>query len=102
MEPALLLCDEPTSALDPETIGEVLITLQNLAASGMTMICVTHEMGFASRVANNIVFMDHGRIIETGTPAELLRNPKSPRLREFLGQLISLDRPMVLGEQNDC
>ena len=78
-----MLFDEPTSALDPEMIQEVLDTMTMLAASGMTMMCVTHEMAFARNVADTVVFMDHGEIIEVGRPEELFAAPKSQRLRDF-------------------
>jgi polar amino acid transport system ATP-binding protein len=84
VDPALMLFDEPTSALDPELVGEVLGVLRDLAASGMTMLVVTHEIGFAAKVADRIAFMDHGRIIESGPARELLAAPKEPRLRQFL------------------
>jgi polar amino acid transport system ATP-binding protein len=87
MEPKLLLFDEPTSALDPELVGEVLEVMRDLARGGMTMVVVTHEMGFARDVADNIVFMDGGVVVETGAPAEMLGTPKSGRLREFLSNV---------------
>ena len=85
---SILILDEPTSALDPEMIGEVLETMTGLAASGMTMLCVTHEMGFARQVANRIIFMDEGRIIEENSPENFFDNPSSERLRTFLGQVL--------------
>ena len=88
LNPKVMLFDEPTSALDPEMIKEVLDILVGLADSGMTMLCVTHEMGFARRVADRIVFMDQGQIIETGRPEQLFENPQSERLRAFLSQLL--------------
>ena len=88
MNPKIMLFDEPTSALDPEMIGEVLDVMTNLAKEGMTMVCVTHEMGFAREVADRLVFMDHGEIIETGTPEEFFTNPKHPRLKQFLQQIL--------------
>jgi general L-amino acid transport system ATP-binding protein len=88
MEPRIMLFDEPTSALDPEMIKEVLETMVELADTGMTMICVTHEMGFARTVANRIVFMDHGEIVEIAPPEEFFTNPKSERTKEFLGQIL--------------
>ena len=88
MKPKVMLFDEPTSALDPEMIGEVLETMTGLAASGMTMLCVTHEMGFARQVANRIIFMDEGRIIEENSPENFFDNPSSERLRTFLGQVL--------------
>ncbi len=88
MKPRIMLFDEPTSALDPEMIGEVLETMKALAESGMTMVCVTHEMGFAREVANRIVFMDGGRIIEAHPAEEFFTQPRSERLRSFLGQIL--------------
>ena len=88
MDPEVLLFDEPTSALDPEMVGEVLTVMQDLAKSGLTMLVVTHEMGFARSVANNVVFMDGGVIVEQGTPDEVLLNPKTPRLQEFLAKVL--------------
>ena len=87
MRPRIMLLDEPTSALDPEMIGEVLDVMIELAGSGMTMVCVTHEMGFARRVADRVVFMDGGELVEQGTPAELFAAPRSERLRTFLARL---------------
>jgi glutamate transport system ATP-binding protein len=89
MEPKVMLFDEPTSALDPEMINEVLDVMRELAASGMTMVVVTHEMGFARTVANRVVFMDDGRIVETAPPAEFFANPRSERARNFLGKVLS-------------
>jgi general L-amino acid transport system ATP-binding protein len=91
MEPQIMLFDEPTSALDPEMIKEVLETMIGLADSGMTMICVTHEMGFARQVADRVVFMDQGEIIETGTPQEVFDHPRSTRLKQFLCQVVRAD-----------
>jgi ABC-type polar amino acid transport system ATPase subunit len=88
MEPRIMLFDEPTSALDPEMIGEVLDAMADLARGGMTMVVVTHEMGFASRVSDRVVFMDGGRVVEEGTPKEIFENPKSERLQRFLGQVL--------------
>ena len=88
MKPKVMLFDEPTSALDPEMIGEVLETMTALAASGMTMLCVTHEMGFARQVANRIIFMDEGRIIEENNPENFFNNPTSERLKLFLSQIL--------------
>ena len=88
MRPELMLFDEPTSALDPEMVGEVLDVMVNLARDGMTMICVTHEMGFARTVADMVVFMDKGQILETGTPQEIFVHPKHPRLQQFLNQVL--------------
>jgi len=89
MQPKIMLFDEPTSALDPEMIGEVLETMVGLAESGMTMICISHEMGFARQVANRIIFMDDGRLIEQSEPEGFFENPKSERLRQFLSQILS-------------
>jgi ABC-type polar amino acid transport system ATPase subunit len=89
MEPHIMLFDEPTSALDPEMISEVLDTMEELAASGMTMICVTHEMGFAERIADRIVFMDSGRIAEEGPPSEIFKHPKTERLSQFLQRILT-------------
>ncbi len=88
MQPRVMLFDEPTSALDPEMVNEVLDTMMELAESGMTMLCVTHEMGFARKVADRLVFMDQGQIVEEGAPDELFDNPRSPRLQAFLGKLM--------------
>lgn len=90
MDPDILCFDEPTSALDPELTGEVLQVIKGLAAEHMTMLIVTHEMGFAKEVASSIVFMDDGRILERGTPEELLVNPKEERIRAFLNKLLSV------------
>lgn len=84
MNPEVILFDEPTSALDPEMVGEVLALMRNLAEDGMTMICVTHEMGFAREVAQRIFFMDGGKIAEQGSPAQIFDEPKSERLQQFL------------------
>jgi polar amino acid transport system ATP-binding protein len=84
MQPRVMLFDEPTSALDPELVGEVLTVMRELAAEGMTMVIVTHEMGFAAHVADRVIFMDQGRIVEEGPPKILLHDPQSPRLRQFL------------------
>ena len=88
MKPELMLFDEPTSALDPEMVGEVLDVMVNLAKEGMTMICVTHEMGFARSVADRVVFMADGQILEVGTPDEIFDAPKHPRLQQFLNQVL--------------
>ncbi len=88
MEPNYMMFDEPTSALDPEMIKEVLDVMIDLAKEGMTMLCVTHEMGFAREVADEIIFMDFGRIVERGTYEEFFENPKSERAREFLKQIL--------------
>jgi polar amino acid transport system ATP-binding protein len=87
-EPEVLLFDEPTSALDPEMIGEVLEVMLELAKSGMTLVVVTHEMGFAREVATRVVFMDQGKILEIGTPSEIFDHPKSERLQDFLSKVI--------------
>ena len=88
MKPKLMLFDEPTSALDPEMVGEVLDVMVSLAEEGMTMICVTHEMGFARTVADRLIFMDHGQILEMGKPDTLFNSPRHPRLRQFLTQIL--------------
>jgi len=88
MNPDVILFDEPTSALDPEMVGEVLDLMKSLAEEGMTMIIVTHEMGFAREVANKILFIDEGKILESGTPEEFFGNPKHPRLKEFLSKVL--------------
>ena len=88
MEPDVMLFDEPTSALDPEMVGEVLQVMKNLADDGMTMVIVTHEMGFAREVANRVLFIDEGKIQEENTPEEFFANPKNPRLREFLSKVL--------------
>ena len=87
MDPEIMLFDEPTSALDPEMVGEVLAVMKQLAASGMTMICVTHEMGFAREVADDIWFMEHGAVMERGKPADLINSPSHPRLQAFLSSI---------------
>ena len=87
--PQLILFDEPTASLDPEMVREVLQTMESLAADGMTMIIVTHEMGFARRVADRVIFMDQGQIVETAPPGEFFDAPRSPRLRAFLGRLLT-------------
>ena len=88
MNPEVILFDEPTSALDPEMVGEVLDVMKALAKSGITMVCVTHEMGFAKEVASRIIFIDKGKIAEDGTPEEVFGNPKNARLREFLSKIL--------------
>ncbi|MBQ3279582.1 MAG: amino acid ABC transporter ATP-binding protein [Clostridia bacterium] len=88
MEPEVMLFDEPTSALDPEMVGEVLDVMKELARSGMTMVCVTHEMGFAREVADRVLFMDEGKIVEEGTPAEIFSNPKEQRTKDFLNKVL--------------
>lgn len=89
MMPSIMLFDEPTSALDPEMINEVLDVMVELAREGMTMVCVTHEMGFAKKVADRVIFMDEGEIIETAPPDQLFSTPKQPRTRAFLNQILS-------------
>lgn len=88
MQPKIMLFDEPTSALDPEMIGEVLDVMKTLAREGMTMCCVTHEMGFAREVADRIVFMDEGRIVEIGTPVQIFNDPREDRTKAFLAQIL--------------
>ncbi len=89
MNPAVMLFDEPTSALDPEMIKEVLDVMRELARSGMTMVCVTHEMGFAREVADRVIFFDRGKIVEENTPTEFFQNPKEERTKLFLSQILS-------------
>ena len=89
MKPKVLLFDEPTSALDPETIGDVLEVMKGLARENYTIVCVTHDMGFAKEVGNRIVFMDHGTIVEENTPEEFFNNPKSPRAKQLLNEILS-------------
>ena len=88
MHPKVMLFDEPTSALDPEMVSEVLDTMTDLAQSGMTMIVVTHEMGFAKKVADRVVFMDEGRIVESNEPIAFFENPQSDRTKKFLSQVL--------------
>ena len=88
MEPDVMLFDEPTSALDPEMVGEVLELMKQLAKEGMTMVVVTHEMGFAKEVASRVIFVDEGQIKEEGTPEEFFEHPKDPRLQEFLSKIL--------------
>ena len=88
MEPDVMLFDEPTSALDPEMVGEVLDVMKQLAREGMTMVVVTHEMGFAREVGDRVIFMDSGRIIEQGAPHDVFERPQNPRLKEFLGKIL--------------
>ena len=88
MEPEVLLFDEPTSALDPESIGDVLSLIQELADNGMTIMIVTHEMGFAREIASRVVFIDEGRIIEEDKPTEFFEHPKTPRVKEFLRKVL--------------
>ena len=88
MNPDVLLFDEPTSALDPEMVGEVLSLMKELANEGMTMVVVTHEIGFAAEVANRVIFMDQGKIVADGTPDEVIRNPENPRVKEFFSKVL--------------
>ena len=88
MEPEVMLFDEPTSALDPEMVGEVLEVMKELAKGGMTMVVVTHEMGFAKEVGSRVIFMDEGKILEEGTPDEIFNNPKNHRLQDFLSKVL--------------
>ena len=88
MSPDLMLFDEPTSALDPEMVGEVLDVMKSLASDGMTMVVVTHEMGFAREVGDRVIFMDDGKILESGTPDEIFNNPKNPRTQDFLRKVL--------------
>ena len=88
MNPQVMLFDEPTSALDPEMVGEVLDLMKKLAEDGMTMVVVTHEMGFAKEVADRVIFMDEGKILEEGEPSEFFSNPKNPRLKDFLSKVL--------------
>jgi polar amino acid transport system ATP-binding protein len=88
MQPKLMLFDEPTSALDPELVGEVLDVMKNLAAEGMTMVVITHEMGFAREVADRVVFVDEGRVVESAPPADFFRNPREQRTRLFLSKIL--------------
>ncbi len=90
MDPIVMLFDEPTSALDPELIGEVLTVMKDLAVGGMTMICVTHEIGFARDVCSKIIFMEHGEIVEQGDPDKMLNHPDLPRTKQFLGKISEL------------
>jgi len=88
MEPDIMLFDEPTSALDPEMIGEVLDVMKELAKQGMTMVVVTHEMGFAREVGSRVLFMADGKLLEQGTPAEIFENPQCDRLKDFLSKVL--------------
>ena len=88
MNPKIMLFDEPTSALDPEMIGEVLDVMKKLALEGMTMVVVTHEMGFAREVADRVIFMDHGAVVEQGTPEHFFKNPTHDRTKLFLSQIL--------------
>jgi len=96
MKPDLLLFDEPTSALDPELVGEVLVVMRELAREGMTMVIVTHEMGFAREAATRVLFLDHGRVVETGPPEQFFSNPETDRARQFI-QRYAGERPPVAG-----
>jgi polar amino acid transport system ATP-binding protein len=87
MEPPLMLFDEPTSALDPEMVGEVLLVMRDLARDGMTMVCVTHEMGFAREVSDRVLFMDRGQVLERATPREFFEHPQHPRTQKFLADI---------------
>ncbi|WP_424208489.1 amino acid ABC transporter ATP-binding protein [Arcobacter sp.] len=89
MKPKIILFDEPTSALDPETIGDVLAVMKDLAHENFTIVCVTHEMGFAKEVGDKIIFMDHGVIVEEATPKEFFENPKSDRAKKFLNEILT-------------
>jgi len=88
MEPEVMLFDEPTSALDPEMVGEVLDVMKELARDGMTMVVVTHEMGFAKEVGDRVIFMDQGKIVEEGTPEKMFSSPEHPRLQDFLAKVL--------------
>jgi ABC-type polar amino acid transport system ATPase subunit len=88
MQPKVMLFDEPTSALDPEMVGEVLAVMQNLALEGMTMVVVTHEMGFAREVGDRVVFMDEGIIMEEGSPEDIFDKPRNPRTQSFLSKVL--------------
>jgi polar amino acid transport system ATP-binding protein len=108
MQPKLMLFDEPTSALDPELVGEVLTTMRELAETGMTMIVVTHEMAFARDVADRVVFMDGGVVVEQGHPKDVINNPQHPRTQTFLRRMAAEDHtkipdpaPMVDGTATD-
>ena len=90
MHPSIMLFDEPTSAPDPELIGEVLVVMKELAAEGMTMVIVTHEMGFAMEVADRVIFISNGVIQEEGTPEEVFRNPQNPRTQDFLNKVLEI------------
>ena len=93
MKPQLLLLDEPTSALDPELVGEVLETIKKVAAEGFTMMLVSHEMNFVRHVANRVIFLDKGRIVEDGTPKEVFEHPKNERTREFFAKMNMMSQP---------
>lgn len=98
MRPRLMLFDEPTSALDPELVGEVLDVMRDLASDGMTMIVATHEMGFAADVADAVIFMDHGEIVERGSPQDILLRPKNPRMQRFLGNISQAGSALQAGD----
>ncbi len=100
MEPHIMLFDEPTSALDPELVGEVLQVMKTLAKEGMTMVVVTHEMGFAAQVADSVVFLDHGQVVAQGTPQQIFHNSKHPRLQQFLQNY--LDRNAFWQDNNEA
>ena len=89
LQPPIMLFDEPTSALDPEMVGEVLLVMRDLAKDGMTMMCVTHEMGFAREVADRVIFIDQGKVLDRGTPQEFFSNPQHPRTQKFLSDIRS-------------
>jgi polar amino acid transport system ATP-binding protein len=97
MQPPLMLFDEPTSALDPEMVGEVLLVMRDLAHAGMTMVCVTHEMGFAREVADRVLFMDAGRVLERASPAEFFQRPQHPRAQQFLADIRTPFAPIDAG-----
>ena len=90
MNPEIMLFDEPTSALDPEMVGEVLDVMKDLAKSGMTMVVVTHEMGFAKEVANRVMFIDGGNFLEDGTPQQIFENPQNERTKDFLDKVLDI------------
>jgi len=98
MQPPLMLFDEPTSALDPEMVSEVLLVMRDLAHAGMTMVCVTHEMGFAREVADRILFMDAGRVLERASPAEFFQRPQHPRAQQFLADIRTPFAPIDAGK----
>ena len=100
MNPKVMLFDEPTSALDPEMVGEVLDLIKKVAGEGMTMVIVTHEMGFAKEVANRVLFMDNGVIAEQGTPEEIFDNPKNPRTIQFLKAVLETGSANKIKEEN--
>jgi polar amino acid transport system ATP-binding protein len=102
MEPEVMLFDEPTSALDPEMVGEVLNVMKELAHEGMTMVVVTHEMGFAREVGNRVLFMDEGKILEQGTPEEVFGSPKHPRMPDFLAKVLEIVKSCPKGQLFSC